>query len=326
MLTFMLLAGDIGGTKTQLGLFRRAPKRPVPVTTRQFTTLAHASLADMVHEFLNDVDAERVEAAAFGVAGVVQRDVARLTNVPWLVEAAEIVRGFNTESVTLLNDLQAMAYGVPVLEGSELFVLQAGTPLPEGNIALIAAGTGLGEALLHNVGGRFIPSPSEAGHADFAPRTPREIELLVELTRINGRVDYESVASGLGLVNLFRFTHTSTCPVVGEPDDVAEIPSRLSAAAMAGTCASCAEALHIFISVYGAEAGNLALRSVATGGVYVGGGIAPKVLPALSNGSFIEAFRNKPPMDDLLATIPVHVILNTQTALLGAAVYANQNA
>jgi glucokinase len=322
----MLLAGDIGGTKTQLGVFRRAPKRPVPVTTREFTTLAHGSLADMVHEFLKDIDVDRVEAAAFGVAGVVQRDIARLTNVPWLVDAAEIVREFTTESVTLLNDLQAMAYGVPVLDRDELLVLQDGTPSPEGNIALIAAGTGLGEALLHNVGGRFIPSPSEAGHADFAARTPREIELLVELTRVNGRVDYESVASGLGLINLFRFTHSTTCPIVGYPDDVAEIPRRLSAAAMAGTCESCREAMNIFVSVYGAEAGNLALRSVATGGVYVGGGIAPKVLPALSDGRFIEAFRNKPPMADLLATIPVYVILNTQTALLGAAVYANQYA
>jgi glucokinase len=322
----MLLAGDIGGTKTLLGLFRRAPKRPIPVTTREFTTLAHGSLGDMVREFLTGVDLDRVEAAAFGVAGVVKRDVARLTNVPWVVDAAEIVRDFEAPSVTLLNDLQAMAYGVPVLEREELLVLQEGTSLPEGNMALIAAGTGLGEALLHNVGGRFIPSPSEAGHADFAARTPREIELLVELTRIYGRVDYEAVASGLGLINLFRFTHTSTCPVLGEPEDVSEIAPGVTAAGMAGTCPACVEALHIFVSVYGAEAGNLALRSVATGGVYVGGGIAPKVLPALSDGRFMNAFRNKPPMSDLLATIPVYVILNTQTALLGAAVYTNQYA
>jgi glucokinase len=321
----MLLAGDIGGTKTLLGLFRRAAKRPTPIATREFSTLAHGSLADMVREFVRDVDPERIEAAAFGVAGVVQRDVARLTNVPWLVEAAVIRREFETASVTLLNDLQAMAYGVPVLEPGELLVLQGGTPQPEGNLALIAAGTGLGEALLHNVEGRLLPSPSEAGHADFAARTPREIELLVELTRIYGRADYESVASGLGLINLFRFTHTSTCPVIGEPADVADIAPAMTAAGMAGTCASCREALQIFVSVYGAEAGNLALRTVATGGVYVGGGIAPKILPALEDGRFIDAFRNKPPMADLLATIPVYVILNTQTGLLGAAVYASEH-
>lgn len=321
----MLLAGDIGGTKTLLGLFRRAATRPVPIATRAFTTLEHSSLGDMVRQFLRGFEDSAIEAAAFGAAGVVQQDVARLTNVPWLVEAAEITRHFGTSSVTLLNDLQAMAYGVPVLERSELFVLQEGEAAPEGNMALIAAGTGLGEALLHNIGGRFVPSPSEAGHADFAARTPREIELLVELTRINGRVDYESVASGLGLINLFRFTHKSPCPVIGEPADVGDIPPLLTAAAMAGTCASCAEALGIFLGVYGAEAGNLALRSVATGGIYVGGGIAPKILPAMSDGRFIEAFRNKPPMAELLAVVPVYVILNTQTALLGAAVYANQH-
>jgi glucokinase len=325
MLTHMLLAGDIGGTKTLLGLFRRAPTRPVPIATREFTTLAHSSLGDMVRQFLGEFDGEAVEAAAFGVAGVVQKDCARLTNVPWLVDAAEITRHFGVASVEVLNDLQAMAYGVPVLERRELFVLQEGTPQPEGNMALIAAGTGLGEALLHNIGGRFVPSPSEGGHADFAARTAREVELLVELTRINGRVDYESVASGLGLINLFRFTHKVLCPVVGEPADVGDIPPALTAAAMAGTCASCGEALSIFLSVYGAEAGNLALRSVATGGVYVGGGIAPKILPALSDGRFMEAFRRKPPMADLLAAMPVWVILNTNTALLGAAVYANQH-
>src|SRR5512138_1812289 len=181
----MLLVGDIGGTKTLLGLFRRAVRRPEPVTTREFTTLAHPSLTDMVRVFLEDVGPERIEAAAFGVAGVVTRDVARLTNVPWLVEAAAITREFETPSVTLLNDLQAMAYAVPVLAEDELVPLQRGTRLPEGNMALIAAGTGLGEALLHNVDGRYIPSPSEGGHADFAPRTPREIGLLEHLLERN---------------------------------------------------------------------------------------------------------------------------------------------
>jgi glucokinase len=322
----MLLAGDIGGTKTLLGLFRRTTKRPAPIATREFTTLAHGSLSDMVGEFLREHPAEAVEAAAFGVAGVVQRDIARLTNVPWVVDAGAIRTHFGVPFVTLLNDLQAMAYGVPLLEGDELLVLQPGTRRAEGNAALIAAGTGLGEALLHNIGGRFVPSPSEAGHADFAPRTPREIELLVELTRIYGRADYESVASGLGLVNLFRFTHASTCPVIGELPDVSQIPAAVTTAAMAGTCPACREALEIFLSVYGAEAGNLALRSVATAGLYVGGGIAPKILPAMTSGGFMDAFRNKPPMADLLASIPVYLILNEEAALLGAAAYANQAA
>ncbi len=323
MLARMLLAGDIGGTKTLLGLFRRAPERPEQIATREFTTLNYSSLGMMVREFLAGQPAEKLSAAAFGVAGVVRDEVARLTNVPWVVDAGQIVEEFGIPSVTLLNDLQAMAYAVPVLAGDELATLQDGTSDPDGNAALIAAGTGLGEALLHNVNGRFIPSPSEGGHADFAPRTPREIELLVELTRAYGRADYESVASGIGLVNLFRFTHSGPCPILGDPQDSLSIPPAMTASAIAGKCPSCVEAVDLFVSVYGAEAGNLALRSVATAGVYVGGGIAPKVLTALESGRFIEAFRNKPPMADLLATIPVYVILNARSGLLGAAVYAN---
>lgn len=323
MLARMLLAGDIGGTKTLLGLFRRAAERPVPIATREFTTLNYASLGAMVREFLAEQPVDGIESAAFGVAGVVRDEVARLTNVPWVVNAAEIVSEFKVRSVALLNDLQAMAYAVPVLAGKELATLQEGAAEPDGNAALIAAGTGLGEALLHNVNGRFVPSPSEGGHADFAPRTPREIELLIELTRTYGRADYESVASGIGLINLFRFTHKTRCPVVGEPEDPSSIPPAMTASAMAGQCPSCVEAVDLFISVYGAEAGNLALRSVATAGVYVGGGIAPKLLTTLESGRFMDAFRNKPPMADLLATIPVHVILNSRSGVLGAAVYAN---
>ena len=323
----MLLAGDIGGTKTLLGLYRRASERPQAIATREFTTLAHSSLSAMVRAFLEEQRAaDRVEAAAFGVAGVVRGDVAKLTNVPWVVDAGFIVRDFRVRSVTLLNDLQAMAYGVPALQPDEMAVLQAGEPHADGNAALIAAGTGLGEAMLHNVGGRFIPAASEGGHADFAPRTPREIELLHELTRIYGRADYEQVASGLGLINLFRFTHRGPCPAVGEPPDVSMIPPALTAAALAKRCDACVEALDIFVSVYGAEAGNLALRSVATAGVFVGGGIAPKVLAALESGLFMDAFRSKPPMADLLATIPVYVILNPHAGLLGAAVYASMTA
>jgi glucokinase len=325
MLGRMILAGDIGGTKTILGLFSRGADRPERVAFREFTTLAHASLGAMVREFVKGRVAPReIESAAFGVAGVVRGDIARLTNVPWVVDSTQIVHELGIKAVALLNDLQAMAYGVPALHGDELAVLQEGEAQPDGNAALIAAGTGLGEALLHNVNGRFLPSPSEGGHADFAARTPREIELLQELTRTYGRVDYEQVASGLGLINLYRFTHEGRrCPAIGDDTDSSAIAPRLTASAMAGRCADCMEALDIFVSVYGAEAGNLALRCVATAGVYVGGGIAPKILPALESGLFLDAFRDKTPMSDLLASIPVYVILNPEAGLLGAAVYAN---
>jgi glucokinase len=319
----MLLAGDVGGTKTLLGLFARDPERPRAIASREMSTLSYSSLAEMVSDFLDATRPDRIEGAAFGVAGIVQEHVARLTNVPWIVDGAEIVERFGIRRVTLLNDLQAMAYAVPALDADELAMLQEGDAHPNGNAALIAAGTGLGEALLHNIEGRFVPSPSEGGHADFAPRTPRQVELLKELTRTYGRAEYEQVVSGPGLINLYRFTHDVTCEAVGEPVDPLAIPPALTAAAIARRCSRCIEAVDLFVSVYGAEAGNLALRSVATAGVYIGGGIAPKILPALESGLFIEAFRDKAPMTDMLAAIPVHVILNERAGLLGAAVVAN---
>ncbi len=325
MLATMLLAGDVGGTKTLLGLSARGAERPKPVASREFATLSYPSLTAMVAEFLKEHKAERdIESVCIGVAGVVHRDIARLTNVPWVVDAGELRHHLGIENVTLLNDLQAMAYSVTALESDEVAVLQEGEANPDGNAAVIAAGTGLGEALIHNVDGQFIPSPSEGGHADFAARTPREIELLQELTRMYGRAQYEIILSGPGLANLFRFTHKAPCPVVPEGTQPAQLPALISASALAKKCAACVEALDLFVGVYGAEAGNLALRSVATAGVYVGGGIAPKILPALENGPFIEAFRAKQPMVDLLATIPVYVILNPHAGLLGAAVYANR--
>ena len=302
----MLLAGDVGGTKTLLGLYGRAPERPKPLAAREFQTLAYPSLTAMVSAFLKEHKAERqIEAVSVGVAGVVHRDIARLTNVPWVVDAAQLRHHLGIDGVTLLNDLQAMAYSVTALESDELAVLQEGEANPDGNAAVIAAGTGLGEALLHNVDGQFIPSPSEGGHADFAPRTAREIELLQDLTRMYGRAQYEIVISGPGLANLFRFTHKDPCPIILDGSDPALLPAAISASALGRKCAACVEALDLFVGVYGAEAGNLALRSVATAGVYVGGGIAPKILPALEKGPFIEAFRAKQPMADLLATIPV---------------------
>jgi len=321
----MLLAGDVGGTKTLLGIFARAPERPTPIETGEFRTLEYDSLGDMIAEFLSvrPEKAERVEAACFGVAGVVIDEVATLTNVPWTVDAAEIRARFQARQTAILNDLIALGYGVTVLEPRELAVLQEGEAAADGNAAIIAAGTGLGTGMLHNVDGRFIPSPSEGGHADFSARTPREMDLVLELTRIYGRTHTEHVISGLGLINLFRFTHPGGCAAVPNECDPSEIPPLLSAAAMAGRCPQCVEALDMFLSAYGAEAGNLALRFLATAGVYVGGGIAPKILPAMRNGLFIDAFRAKPPMADLLATVPVWVIMNPQAGLLGAAVYAN---
>jgi len=323
----MLLASDVGGTKTLVGLFRQAGDRPESRVIREYATLDFDNLEEIIEAFLDETGTRSVDAVCVGVAGPVTGLVARLTNVPWLADASGLAGRFGDCPVQLLNDLEAMAYAVPVLEPDELVVLQEGVAVPTGNAALIAAGTGLGEALLHNVRGRFLPSASEGGHADFAARTQREIALVQELTRIHGRVDVERVISGPGLVNLFRFTHGTqdlrkACRVLGPDVETVDLPAAITATALDDSCEQCAEALDMFVDAYGAEAGNLALRSVATAGVYIGGGIAPKILPALESGLFMQAFRDKEPMVDLLRTLPVTVILNPAAGLVGAAVRA----
>ena len=336
----MLLAGDIGGTKTLLGLFAPGPDRPKTIEVGEFATLDYKGLEAMVREFLRAraVEARQVQAACFGVAGAITNQVARLTNVPWLVDIDSVAARVGFTRARLLNDLEALAHAVPVLEADELATLQHGDPISSGNAAVIAAGTGLGEALLLNVDGRFVPGESEGGHADFAARTPRELQLVEQLTRVYGRVSVEHVVSGPGIVNLYQYTHgafasafrdgTKTpapvrlCPAVDAVEDEADLPARISESAAERRCPRCVEALDMFVSAYGAEAGNIALRTVATAGVYVGGGIAPKILPMLESGGFLEAFRAKEPMADLVAMIPVSVILNDDAGLLGAAVHA----
>ena len=337
----MLLAADVGGTKTLLGLFARAPERPTKIEVGEFITLDYDDLAPMIREFLKGaaVEARMIEAASFGVAGAITDQVARLTNVPWVVDAAAITSASNLRHVHILNDLEAMAHSVSVLEPHELAVLQQGVAQAEGNAAVIAAGTGLGEAFLLNIDGRFLPGASEGGHADWAPRTPREMEMLAALTRMYGRCSVEHILSGPGLVNIYQFTHDAfgsreylsltallpsrTCAGVGTVDDPADLPAAISKSALAKRCARCVETLDLFVAAYGAEAGNLALRTTATAGVYVGGGIAPKILPALTSGIFLDAFRAKEPLSAFVATIPVAVILNLEAGLLGAAVHAN---
>jgi glucokinase len=338
----MLLASDIGGTKTLLGLFSPDPDRPAPIEVGEFVTLDYDGLEPMVREFLGawKVDARTISAVCIGVAGAVTDQVARLTNVPWLVDAESVAAALGLKHAEVINDLEALAYAVPVLEPSELAMLQQGIAQPLGNAAVIAAGTGLGIAMLHNVDGRFVPFASEGGHADFAARTPRELELVAELTRVFGRVGVELVISGPGLVNIYQFTHHTfgtgpspiitpnsiaparLCAGVGMDRSHADLAGQIYESARAGRCPHCVEAYDLFVSAYGSEAGNLALRALATAGVYIGGGIAPKILPVLESGLFLEAFRAKEPMADLVATIPVAVILNPDAALLGAAVRA----
>ena len=326
MMRRTILAGDVGGTKTWLGLFDARRPRPVPLASARYATREFDGLGDMVARFLDDAGPGRPPAAAcFGVAGPVRNQTARLTNVPWTADARAIRDRFRLAPVHLLNDVEAMGWAIPRLVERETAVVQAGTPAPGGNAALIAPGTGLGEAALHRVGARLIPMPSEGGHADFAARTPRELEFAAAFAERRGRVALEDVVSGPGLVNLHAFTHrAAACTGAPLPADRGRRPAAVTANALADTCSACAEALRLFVSALGAAAGNLALRTLAGGGVYIGGGIAPALLPALRSGDFIAAFADKPPMRALLDRMPVRVIVDERPALLGAAVAARE--
>ena len=319
----MILAGDVGGTKTLLGVFERGDPRPAQLHLFRYATTAFPSFADLLTAFVRDIGAPpRFEAVALGVAGPVVGRRVRLTNYTWAVDADEIAAWAGAPTA-LLNDLQAMAYSLDVLGPDEQFVLQAGEPQPDGHAALVAAGTGLGEAALHRVDDRLVPAPAEAGHADFAARSEQEWALARMLIARYGRATVEHVLSGPGLVNLHRFTHDGQSCAAVEGVDEAHHPAAITRAALEGRCGQCAEALRLFVSTYGAEAGNLALRTLATAGLYVGGGIVRHILPALRrDGTFMDAFLSKAPMDALLRRIPVRLILNADTGILGAAVHA----
>src|SRR6185295_1373134 len=269
----MVLAGDVGGTKTFLGLFVPDAARPRPSIVRKYATRDFESLHAIVQAFLDETGTRDVDAVCIGVAGQVRGSVARLVNVPWTADFSPVVRQLGDRPARFVNDLAAMATAIPFLDAPELAPLQSGVADPAGNAALIAAGTGLGEAFLLRVNGHVLAMASEGGHADFAARTPREHELAEDLARRHGRVATERVVSGRGIASLFRFTHRhadlSTCPAVvaGNVDTVK--PEDVTASALQDRCAACVEALGLFVDAYGAEAGNLALRAVARAGVYL---------------------------------------------------------
>lgn len=331
-----ILAGDIGGTKTQLGLFDTSRRdddgrdSPALVESARYPSAKHRGLEAIVADFL-DRTRERcggdIAAAAFGIAGPVLGGRVESTNLPWMVDAADLADRFEIPRVTLLNDLQATGAGISALHGDELATLQEGETGPQdAAAALLAAGTGMGMALLIPVDGRWQVQPTEGGHVDLAPRSRDQIELIDFLFELYpDHVSVERAVCGPGLVNLHRFVLFRGRPradadlerlIREEPE---EAPRRIAEAAMARTCPACEAALELFCDLYGAAAGNLALTTLARGGVYLGGGIAPKILPRLMEGSFLEAFRHKGRFASLMTSIPVRVILNPETAVLGAA-------
>ena len=321
----MLLAGDIGGTKTNLAVFSPEAGIRAPLVEATFPSADYPSLEALVREFLPRVEVE-VERASFGVAGPVVAGRASITNLPWVMAEEQLQDALHLSSVWLLNDLNAIAHAVPFLDPADLHTLNEGQPTPEETIAVIAPGTGLGEAFLTWDGARYRPHASEGGHADFAPNNPLEADLLRYLQERFEHVSYERVCSGRGLPNIYAFLKDSG--YADEPDWLAEQlaaaddPTPIIANAALHnqrSCELCVATLSTFVSVLGAEAGNLALKVLASGGVYLGGGIPRRILPALKHERFMEAFRRKGRLSDLLANVPVHVILNPKVALLGAA-------
>lgn len=325
----MILAGDVGGTKTHLALYEPAASVRAPILERRLPSREYATLEALVREFLAGAPA-RPSRAVLGIAGPVVDQRVEATNLPWRVGAAELSAGLGGAPVRLVNDVEATAWGVPLLDASEVETLHPGTPQP-GNRALIAAGTGLGEALLVWDGETWRPCPSEGGHADFAPRDALEDELLRWLRERHGRVSYERVLSGPGLADLYRFL-AATGRGTASPDVAARFETAgdpgavVSAAALDGSCERARLALERFVSIYGAEAGNLALKALAVGGVHLGGGIAPRILPFLRSGGFLEAFRDKGRLGPMLARVPVTLLRDDRAALWGAARLASAGA
>ncbi|WP_158790969.1 glucokinase [Granulicella sp. L60] len=329
----MILAGDVGGTKVHLALYRFDEGHLQQMCDEKFPAHQFGSLDDVVHKFLadNKCQKEEIVAACFGCPGPVRDGRLKLTNLPWVLDERDLVKSLGIPQIYLINDLEANGYGIPELTPDKIFTLHAGNPETGGHAGLMAAGTGLGEALLIWEGTKHRPIPSEGGHCDFAARSNREIALLEYLRHtLKGRVSWERVVSGLGIKNIYSFL--KDVEKINEPGWLHDRMQAEDPNAVIGQCAEdgssslCFETMKIFAGAYGAEAGNIALKVLATGGMYLGGGIAPKILKTLQNGAFVQAFLDKGRLSPLLESIPVRIILDDTCALLGAAAYAEARA
>lgn len=327
MKKIMLLAGDIGATKTNLGIYslEKGPREPLAEST--FPSPKYPNLETLAREFLGQVDVT-VDSASFGVAGPLVKGLAKITNLPWVIDEEQLRKTLHLSSVRLLNDLEAIAYGVPSVGSEDLHTLNEGVAILGGTLAVLAPGTGLGEAFLTWNRTCYQAHASEGGHADFGPTSTIESDLLHYLHNKFGHVSYERICSGSGLPNIYAFLKDR-----GYAKESSWLADRLKAvddptpiivnAALdrEKPCELCIATLRIFVSVLGAEAGNLALKVLATGGIYLGGGIPPRIIPALEDEHFMESFTGKGRFSELLSRIPVHVILNPKIALIGAACY-----
>lgn len=324
----MILAGDIGGTKCNLALFDRREGAFQVRFKEHFPTHEYSRFEDMIDAFLGAARQasaasaqEPILAAGFGVAGPVTGRCVQMTNVKWAVDGDSLGGQLGTRHVVLLNDLEATGYSLAWLKPDQLLTLNAGVPATGAARALIAAGTGLGEAILHWNGSRYVVAPSEGGHCDFAPRNEKEIELLRYMKKADEPVSFEMILSGRGFLVIHEYLNPSVRhSSFAQPgaDPAVEITQR----ALDSACAVCVETLDLWTSIYGAEAGNLALKALARGGVFVAGGIAPKILPKMKDGTFLLAFRKKEKFEELLSRVPVQIVLNEEAPMLGAAAEA----
>jgi len=323
----MILAGDIGGTKTNLALFEVRGNSLERVAQHQFASREFSTLSDILIEFEQRTSKLLIDMACFGIAGPVIDGRCRTTNLPWEITTSNLQKQLNTNNVHLLNDLEATAYGMLHLREDEFVHLTPIRQSPKGNRAIIAAGTGLGEAMLFWDGVHYNLSGSEGGHSDFAPLSTQQDELLKWLReRYCDHVSYERILSGPGIYTLYEFLRESG--FAPPPMSMVHIQEGMDHSAMISQCALeekdplCIETLRLFVEIYGAEAGNLALKTMSLGGVYIGGGIAPKILPLLTDGTFMNAFTRKGRFSELMKGMDVKIALNPETALLGAAHFA----
>ena len=322
----MILGADIGGTKTNIAFFEVEDNAPKVKVEEKYSSQDHASLDEIILDFVKKYSL-KIEKACFGIAGAIVNQQVKATNLPWQVDAKSLSESLSAK-VLLINDLEANAWGISLLKESELSPLQEPSEILKGNRALISAGTGLGEAGLYFDGSEHHPFATEAGHADFAPRNDKEMALLKYLSKPYGHVSYERVLCGHGLYNIYQFLNdynkkspSAELKKLFQSQDPGKV---ISEHALEKKDPICTEALDMMVSFYGAEAGNAALRYLAKGGVYLGGGIAPKILEKLSSPLFLEAFLSKGRFRPFLESLPVYVILNDKTALMGAGLAAHK--
>lgn len=324
-----VLAGDIGGTKTLLQIADFDANRYRVIAQQRYENSDYDSLTSIVDKFIASAHPPRLSAACFGVAGPINATASgqqvKLTNLPWVVDSGSLAAAFAIPKVKLINDFQAAGYGMEVLTPQDLVTLQEGVAQPHGTRALIGAGTGLGQGMMVWQGQYYEPRATEGGHVDFAPTDALQIELLEFLIARYGHVSYERVVSGQGLVNIYQFLQTR-CGQACESDilDHDDKAAAIASTALSAQDPLAEQAVDLFVRIYGAQAGNLALTVNATGGVYIAGGIAPKMLKRLTAGAFMDAFKHKGRMSHLVARMPVHVIVNPAVGLMGTALAASR--